>query len=112
MNELELIQRAKERISRGWTRKAHARNSRGTVVTSDSPEASRWCIMGALGVDVLSTAEDPEAVVPVLRKLHVVSGFDILTIWNDAPDTTSGQILAVLEKVEQEILAEKSHERT
>jgi hypothetical protein len=108
MNELELIRRARRRIEKGWTQGAYARDSRGSLIASDSPEASCWCVLGALGEDVRGSHES-ELVDPIYARLHGLIDCDSLALWNDAPDMTQERVLEVFKKAEQEILAVQSN---
>jgi hypothetical protein len=120
MDELGIIRRARQRIRRGWTQNAYARDRDGVTVDSNSPEASCWCVMGALGEDVADFFAQPDVVVSVYCRLHRLCEvsdiaeentitFGSLSDWNDYPDRTKKEVLEVFKKAEQEILAEKSN---
>ncbi len=59
MNTLELLKAARERISseESWTQGAFAENSDGAPVMVKSPEACRWCAIGAL--ESISPPDEP-----------------------------------------------------
>lgn len=44
---LDLLERGRDRIRRGWTQHAPARTSKGITCGADSPDAVAWCVGGA-----------------------------------------------------------------
>jgi hypothetical protein len=98
----KLLLRAAEVIAQGWTRGTAARDVDGQKVRSTSPQATRWCVVGAvdralyelltldiydllgLEVDAYDTAPCPVEVLRALRRpLQHVLGRPGLAHWND-----------------------------
>jgi hypothetical protein len=98
----KLLLRAAEVIAQGWTRGTAARDADGQKVRSTAPQATRWCVVGAvdralyelltldvydllgLEVDAYDTAPCPLEVLRALRRpLQRVLGRRDLAHWND-----------------------------
>jgi len=99
----KILLRAAELVAMGWTRGTAARDARGQKVRSTAPQATAWCIVGAvdralyevLNVDVYEVlGVDVEAYdgapcrLPLVRTLRwpicrVLHRVDVAT-WNDA----------------------------
>jgi hypothetical protein len=118
MNELELIQRAKERISRGWTRRAFARDRLGLKAHPTDSTACAWCLAGALNVTENAQTAVTPAAMRVLRILAsevspFISTVDdplfMVTEWNDEVAGTSTKVLELLSKVEGILIKEQSN---
>jgi hypothetical protein len=94
--------RAAELVAMGWTRGTAARDANGQKVRSTAPQASAWCVVGAvdralyellnvdvyallgLEVDAYDTARCPFEVLRALRRpLQRVLGRSDLAHWND-----------------------------
>jgi hypothetical protein len=98
----KLLLRAAELVAMGWTRGTAARDATGQKVRSTAPQATMWCLVGAvdralyelwavdvyallgLEVDAYDTAPCPLAVQHALRRpLQQVLGRRGLAHWND-----------------------------
>ena len=98
----KILRRAAELVALGWTRRTAARDADGQKVRSTAPQATAWCVVGAvdralyevlnmnvyevLGVDVdaYDVAPCQLAVVRGLRQpLQRVLGRPDLANWND-----------------------------
>ena len=98
----KLLFRAAELVAQGWTRGTAARDADGQKVRSTAPQATAWCVVGAvdralyellnldvyalLGLDVdgYDTAPCPVEVMRALRRpLQRVLGRGDLANWND-----------------------------
>jgi hypothetical protein len=98
----KLLLRAAEVVAQGWTRGTAARDASGRKVRSTSPQATVWCVVGAvdralyellnldvydllgLEVDAYDTAPCPLEVLRALRRpLQRVLGHHDLAHWND-----------------------------
>lgn len=97
---LEALRAGRERVARGWTQGAFARNQKGSSVAEANPSAICFCALGAiyadrrapysLAFDALSRAvESPKANVPP----HCVVGY-----FNDDPATTQADVLALYDR--------------
>ena len=110
----KLLLRAAEVIAQGWTRGTAARDADGQKVRSTSPQATRWCVVGAvdralyelltldvydllsLEVDAYDAASCPLEVLRALRRpLQRVLGRRDLAHWNDhvCPDPATAEQL-------------------
>src|SRR5260370_694318 len=98
----KLLLRAAELVAMGWTRGTAARGATGQKVRSTAPQATRWCLVGAvdralyellnldvyallgLEVDAYDTAPCPSELLRALRRpLQRVLGRRDLAHWND-----------------------------
>src|SRR5258705_12747336 len=98
----KLLLRAAELVALGWTRGMAARDATGQKVRSTAPQATAWCVVGAvdralyelwtldvyallgLEVDAYDTAPCPSEVLRALRRpLQQVLGRRGLAHWND-----------------------------
>ena len=98
----KILLRAAELVAMGWTRGTAARDASGQKVRSTAPQATAWCVVGAvdralyellnidvyallgLDVDAYDTAPCPLAVQHALRRpLQQVLGRRGLAHWND-----------------------------
>jgi len=98
----KILLRAAELVAMGWTRGTAARDAAGQKVRSTAPQATAWCVVGAvdralhelwtldvydlLGLEVAAydTAPCPlEAVRALRRPLQRVLGRRDLAHWND-----------------------------
>jgi hypothetical protein len=98
----KLLLRAAELIALGWTRGTAARDADGQKVRSTAPQATRWCVVGAvdralyelwtldvydllgLAVDAYDTAPCPLEILRALRRpVHRGLGRHDLAYWND-----------------------------
>lgn len=102
---LDRVRRARERVRKGWTQHALARDGTGFPVTCDSPRAAAWCISGALHTDI----ENEGLVLALYMALVVVanrsewflrSRGSFVTL-NDHPSFTQAEALTFLEEVEK-----------
>ena len=110
----KILLRAAELLEMGWTRGTAARDAKGQKVRSTAPQATVWCVVGAvdralyellnldvydrlgLDVDAYDTAPCPLAVLRALRRpLQRVLGRNDLAHWNDhvCPDPAAAEQL-------------------
>jgi hypothetical protein len=99
-----LLADARELVSRGWCQGAEAEDERGGPVVPWSADARRWSALGAL----VATAGGPDALVnggPSLERvataalaLGLAAGVETLKEWNDAPERTRAEVLAVFDR--------------
>lgn len=76
-----------------WTKGAFARDGHGYQVASASPEATCWCLTGALGLNWPYLKDIPPEAVKVLKPRVGVS----ISGWNDAEDRTFADVRALAE---------------
>lgn len=83
---------AKGRIEQGWCQGVLARDGHGEEITPNHPAAVAWCAFGAIGTkeDALSQAD------LFLMKAHGPNT-DVVS-WNDAPERTREDVLALFDK--------------
>ncbi len=98
----KILLRAAELVAMGWTRETAARDAAGRKVRSTAPQATAWCVVGAvdralyellnvdvyavlgLEVDAYDTAPCPSELLRALRRpLQHVLGRRDLAHWND-----------------------------
>ena len=108
----KILLRAAELVAMGWTRRTAARDATGRKVRSTAPQATAWCVVGAvdralyellnvdvyavLGVDVAAYDGAP-CRLPLVRTLRwplcrVLGRADVAT-WNDGvcPDAAAAE---------------------
>lgn len=94
------IQRVRELaaqyVERGWTQGAYARSASSHRVAILSPRAVRFCMVGAIAraATDLAVAEWPVCLA-VMAELPPGAG---LSVWNDAPDRTQAEVVALLRR--------------
>lgn len=89
------------RTDSGWTQGADARTAEGDPTEPWAPDASSWSLLGAL---VAALEEDPTddtiklpALARALDALAALIDDDSLQAWNDRPNQTRENILAMLD---------------
>ena len=90
MTTLEILKAARELLSvpERWTKRVSARATDGKSCPIDSPNATCWCIVGALGK--ITDYALPDECTDVLREGLPGS----LVSFNDAPERTHAEVLA------------------
>lgn len=105
-----VLRRAAERVERpgAWIKGAFAADAGGALVAASDPEAVCWCTAGAIGAE--AHAADPVHPGPIyVRAKAAVTArllHDDATIaigeWNDAPERTLSDVVALLRSVADE----------
>jgi hypothetical protein len=73
-----------------WTQGAYALNAEGHSVSAKSKDACRWCLSGAISSASYNIWE-------TARFLHFFIGWGLID-WNDAPERTFEDVIALLDK--------------
>ena len=91
-----------EYLKRGWCQHASAHNGAGNWVCARDPEAAKWCYTGAI--------EAAFGRGPLYEKFidRTLARFDwhrleSLIVWNDSPDRSQYEVVALAERVENEM---------
>jgi hypothetical protein len=112
MTNLEILQSARARIAKGWTQGVSARLANGRYSSPHNPHTVSFCAAGALiATDTWEGGEPLEACGQLLIKnLPAPTAYvstdivRVITTFNDHPNTTQDDILALydrtIEKVE------------
>jgi hypothetical protein len=97
----KILLRAAELVAMGWTRETSARDATGQKVRSTAPQATAWCVVGAvdralyellhldvydllgLNVDAYDTARPVDLLRALRRPLERALGRPDLAHWND-----------------------------
>lgn len=102
MSPLERQLRAgRERIANGWTKGKSARTVDGTSVSPASDSAARFCAVGALD---RTSSHDNDGMAAIVALAAALPGpparFAVtrLTQFNDDPDTTKADVLALYDR--------------
>ena len=88
--EQRYVQAVIRLIERGWCRHVSAKDAKGREVCETAPEATRFCLLGAMyraqrDVDQARRRRDTRLVVERTRtRLHGLTGSRALSIWNDS----------------------------
>lgn len=96
----ELLIRARGRIEKGWCQGAYAKNADGDGVGATDPDATSFCIRGAiLAVGPLDYSVRSPAYGLLENVVDRISQSpcDSLAGYNDAPERTQAEVLAVFD---------------
>ncbi len=97
---LEGLKRAKALIERGWTQHTRARDAAGDPTHADSADAVMFCVDGACVRVAFETGIDGWAIADRLETALGKRGFNAsIARWNDRPDRTKEEVLALMEEV-------------
>lgn len=77
-----------------WTKGAYARDADGVPVPLGSARSSCWCVRGHLAKRGLDRYGSPEE-----TAIEKLTGIQCLVEFNDEPERTVGDIIALCEKV-------------
>lgn len=103
MTDAENLRAAKAKIEQGWCQGFYAVDARGLKVSPYSKDAARYCIVGALWA---VAGEDVGVVNRCCDLLSEAVGLRGVIGWQDAPDRTSEEVLALfgeaIEKADRE----------
>lgn len=100
----DLLAHARRLIASGWTQHADARAADETVVHPWDATAVAWSLLGSLvaAVEHVSSTRGEQ---PAIRDLALTCillaetvDSDSLELWNDAPERTSHDVLAAIDK--------------
>ena len=97
---LRILRQARSLIEHGWCQDNAATTRSGVGVHYNDATATHFCAYGA----VLRTAPHPHVVTQAARLLgHALGGhggsvIDRVQTWNDAPERTRGEVLAVFDQ--------------
>ena len=113
MNTLERLERGLERVKKGWTRNALARNSQLKPVQPFYGEAVCWCALGALIFtrEDRSTLDGVEEVEKAMGELlHGFPDTYVLSAYNDNEDSQT-VIVKLYEKTIARLKKEQSSDQ-
>ena len=107
-----MLQEARSRLVKGWSRGAQARDPQGRVVLPWSDDAASWSLLGALlaawnrqdgqeEADFVAHRADAFGLSEATRALSEVTGTTALDLWNDAE---SRNIIEVVGAVDQALV--------
>ncbi len=99
-DELSILRRARQRIEKGWTQGASARNKNDHVCQTESRAARSWCLAGSLMPGSNTNSE-------CIKRLRRLTRYTILNVWNDAKHRTQSEVLALLDRAIKEIEQEE-----
>lgn len=96
-NTLDVLRLGRERIDIGWTQGVRARRAPGARCDPADSKAVAWCALGAVD-------SDERAVFALLAVIEPATS--CLWWWNDVPERTRAEVLAVFDAA---ILAQGAH---
>ncbi len=76
-----------------WTKNANARNAGGGLVSTRSPEACSWCVLGAL--DAVTADVPGWRSAPAWRRLERHLEIGNLSAWNDSQPNSKPVVAAL-----------------
>lgn len=98
--------RPSEYIQKGWCQFGSALDTDGYPCHPSDKTANRWCLSGAI---LAAYPENPEKRGEVIKKLFSTELFKspnrrhtpvyTLSVWNDQPDRTEGEVMALLHSI-------------
>jgi hypothetical protein len=100
---LQLLQQARKLVARGWCQGSDARDSNGAGVEPWDPQAASWSLLGALvaavELEAAASGEIPlSELAAALNPLADLVDTDSLAAWNDKPDRSQAEVVAVLDR--------------
>jgi hypothetical protein len=95
MNAKDRLIAARAILAQGWTQREYALSSDGTPCGLRSAEATQFCIVGALERIIPYGESITHARALLCNHLEVES----LVGWNDAPDRTQADVLALFDRI-------------
>lgn len=98
MSAQEVLLRAADRVERGWTQGAQARDEYDCGVPSTHPSAVCWCAIGAICVEA---RPDWRGYDRAMLALSAVLGVGGVARWNDEPGRTAAEVAAAMRKAAQ-----------
>ena len=104
-----MLQEARGRLLRGWSRDAQARDAKGHVVLPWSDDAASWSLLGALlaawnrrdgleEADFVAHRADAQGLGDATRALSVATGTPALDRWNDAEGRNVTEVVAAVDR--------------
>lgn len=91
-----LLAAARRRVHWGWTQHTEARRADGSPCRPESPDATCFCLSGALNAIPVLPAVYASAVRALLIQIAPEEG--PLFEWNDRPGRTQAEVLALLDR--------------
>ena len=91
----ELIDAMMERVRSGWCKGSNARDKDGRMTHYASDKAVSWCLVGAWMLSSDSFDERHEVGVAICKHVDEPR----MDSWNDHPDRTKDEVLAMLAEV-------------
>lgn len=80
-----------------WVQQTYALDEVGNNVYSNNPNATRWCLVGAL----YRCYGDSSTVLSVIyRKVYTAIGNQLISEWNDDPDRTFADIKHLIDTLD------------
>lgn len=101
MSDLDILTKAREKLTRGWCQQRHAQLSDGDCTFSEDPEAVAWCISGAVmaaGGLVFGSAHNliSDSLAPDGENGEYRPS---VTHWNDQIGRTQADVLELMDRV-------------
>jgi hypothetical protein len=104
-----MLQEARGRLRRGWSRDAQARDAQGQVVLPWSDEAASWSLLGALlaawhrqddleEADFVAHRADARGLGDATQALGEATGTAALDRWNDEEGRIVTEVLAAVDR--------------
>ena len=95
-----IFEKAKELLNQGeWIKRDYAKDKNSNNVGKYSPEATSFCLVGALDKACFDLKLPISKLIDSIYKLQYLSNINLtLTAYNDYPSTTKEDILNLLDK--------------
>ncbi len=83
-----------------WTKHEFARSNTGTPLPSFAPDATSWCLIGAINKCYSGKEDFTKVYESVRAHMPLVNGIAMISNWNDSPTRTFDEIKALVEKLD------------
>ena len=105
MTTVELLEKAKKKIEKGWCQETLAKDAKGRIVSERSRDACQWCSVGAIlaALPIKEWRKEQEIGFSTLAEtmegfLEKAMGSVSVAHWNDRPGRTQQQVIAAFDK--------------
>lgn len=93
----QILTEAKGYVEQGWCQGVYAQDENGHSVESQSPQAVRWCLYGAISKASEITVIDPDTFNFLRINFPSIQG-GYFSIWNDEKERTQEDVVDLLNK--------------
>ena len=96
MSIVQKLTETKSKLQAGWTQHTYARNEKGEIVHSHSPDACSFCMIGAMRAT--GAWESHEAFCRVHEAIGGAGFQGTIPDFNDRPEATQDEVVAVIDR--------------
>ena len=96
MKYSQIYNKAADFVEKGWTQGRMAVDKHGNDCHSQSKDAVRWCLSGALSLTCVVKSFSQFSMSPRTELVKYLSLEDSITYWNDDPNRTQEDVVELL----------------